>query len=449
MRVLLVGVPGFHTQDEPLFPLGLGYLSSYLKELGHVVQSVYFVREEHRKKVLPEFIQGFVPEMVGFSCNTFNRGQVRRGIQQVKSLNPNIKVVVGGVHASYLYSQMLNDYGADYVVIGEGETTLAALCSCLESGGSLSSCNGIAFKNGSDITITHKREPIGNLDALPMPDYSFVENLIVSGNMGYTITSRGCPARCKFCSSGSYWGQNVRKHSVERSVDELIDIVSKYGVNRFHFHDNTFNFNIERVIEICTMILSRGLKISWGASCRVYPVNPEMIEAMVYAGCTHISWGVESGSQTIMDWMNKRITKDQIQYAYSLCEPYSKKGLLSTGTFMMVGFPGETERTVQESIDLLNSLSMTDRPSCSVLYVLPGTKIWEEQTAISEDYWVKTDDVLYSNKVVGIPMETLNQWGKAIEAAGKRIPFDNSKHFWDGVILGRIPEPKCPTFNEG
>lgn len=445
MRVLFVGSPGFHTQDEPLFPLGLGYLVSAVRDADHKARAVHFIREEHMKKALPEFIKSYAPQIVGFNCNTFNRGTVRRGIAMVKALNPDIKVVVGGVHASYLYFQMLNDYKADYVAIGEGERTIVHLLNHLEDGEDLHGCKGIAFKNDGFVSITKPCDPIMELDDLPLPDYSFATDLMMSGMMGYTITSRGCPARCKFCSSGSFWGQNVRMHSVDRVICELEGLFTNFGVKRFHFHDNTFNINIPRVLNICKAIIDAKLNIEWGASCRVHPVSPEMIEAMVEAGCRHIAWGVESGSDKIMKWMDKRITKEQIKYAYDLCEPYSKKGLLGTGTFMMVGFPGESNETVKETIQFLNTLSMTDRPSCSVLYVLPGTHLWEDQKRVSESYWAISDEVLYSNCVTGIELELLYEWGKAIEAAGKRIPFDNNNHFWRGVIVGTIPVPRIPT----
>jgi len=445
MKVLLIGVPGFHTQDEPLFPLGLGYLISSLKKNGHDARGVYFIRENHMVEALPGFIRGFAPDLVGINCNTFNRGNVRKISLMIRALNPNIKIVVGGVHATYLDWQVL-EY-ADFVIRGEGEIALVELCKTLEYGEkNFEFIGGLSYANKEGwLCRCEDRAPIEDLDSLPTPDFSFAEDLIVSGGMGYTIMTRGCPARCKFCSSGSFWGQKTRKHSISRAVDDIEDQISKFGINRFHFHDNTFNINVERVLSVCKEISRRGLKITWGVSCRVTPVTLEMIEAMVESGCRHIAWGVESGSPGIMNWMNKRITKEQIQYAYSLCEPYSRKGLLSTGTFMMVGFPGETKKTVQESIDLLNTLTMTDRPSCSVLYVLPGTKVWEEQTVINEDYWADTDEVLYSAKVIGVDMVQLNEWGKAIEAAGKRIEFKEKK-FWDGVIGGKIKEPKCPVY---
>ena len=232
-------------------------------------------------------------------------------------------------------------------------------------------------------------------------------------------------------------------------MNDLEMIVSQFGVNRIFFHDDTFNLGIERTVKICKEILDRGLKIRWGVSCRVNPVSPEMIEAMVDAGCSHISWGIETGSPEIMKWMDKKITHEQIQYAYSLCELHSRKGLLSTGAFMMVGFPGETEKTVRETIDFLNTISLTDRPCCGVLYVLPGTRLWEEQKVLTDDYWAKTDEVLYSNSITGQDLGLLYKWGAEIEKAGQRIPFDESKHFWNGVIKGKIQEPKCPVYKEG
>lgn len=447
MRALLVGVPGFHTQDEPMFPLGIGYLISSLNKGGHEAVGAYFIREEHIWQSLPIFLSRFNPDLVGISCNTFNRGMVRKTVKFVKYLNHDAKVVLGGVHSSYLSHQAIRDYGADYVVIGEGEESLVDLCNCLEKGESLVGVSGIAWKDENNSIYSGRRGLLRNLDSLPPPDYSFASHMIQESNMGYVITSRGCPVRCKFCSSGSFWGQEVRSHSPVRVIHDIESQVGRFGVNRIRFHDNTFNFDADRVIEICNLILKRGLKITWGASCRVSPISSDMIGLMVESGCRDIAWGVESGSKTMLEKMGKKITQEQIRYAYELCEPYIRLGVLSTRTYTMVGFPGETDETVQESIDFLNSLLMTHRPECQVVYVLPGTQLWEDQNVVGDNYWTDTDEVLYVNRITGQDSGVLYRWAKAIEDSGKRTPFDPDRHFWKGVTSGKIPEPKNPVFS--
>jgi anaerobic magnesium-protoporphyrin IX monomethyl ester cyclase len=444
MKVLLVSVPGYHMGDEAVFPLGFGYLISCLREQGHEAKGIHFVRKSHVEQMLPKLIQSFDPDLIGFNCTTFTREAVRYWIPRVKVVSPRAKIVVGGVHASYLYHHVLNHYGADYVVIGEGEKTLPELCNALENKSGLEEVKGLSFKRDNVIVVTEKREFVEDLDSLPFPDYSFARGLIESVGMGWTITSRGCPARCKFCCTSNYWGQKVRMHSPMRVVEDLEKTISQFGVKRVFFHDDTFNLGVNRVLDICKGIVDRGLKIRWGVSCRATPATPEMIEAMVEAGCNHICWGVETASPKIMEWMNKRVTLDQIRHAYGLCEPYSRKGLLSTGAFMVVGLPGEDENSIQESANFLNTISLTDPPSCSIAYVLPGTQLWDEQRSVSESYWLENPGILYTCGIGGPEMGSLNRWASAVNQSGKIIPFDESKHFWYGILKGEVPDPRCP-----
>jgi radical SAM superfamily enzyme YgiQ (UPF0313 family) len=432
-------------RDEPVFPLGLGYLASSLKKHGHDVKGVHFVRDLHAEKMLPQFIRKFDPDVIGFNCTSFTRGAVRKFISIARAISPSALIVAGGVHASFLYFHMLNYYGVDAVVIGEGERTFPELCNAIESGGDFSKIDGLAYKEDGVMVVTKRREFIENLDELPPPDYSFARGIIQGSGIGFSITSRGCPAKCKFCCTSAYWGQKVRMHSPKRVVDDLEMITTEFGVKKIFLHDDTFNLGVSRVLEICKGIIDRGLKVEWGASCRVNPVSPEMIEAMVGAGCRHICWGIETGSPKIAEWMNKKITFEQVRQAYALCEPYSHKGLLSTGAFMMVGLPGETDETVRESMDFLDTISLTDDPSCSITYVLPGTKLWEEQKVINEDFWVRSDEMIYSDSIGGPHMGYLQRWGAKISMSGKKIPFDLKKHFWYGIIRGEIPIPECPT----
>lgn len=444
MKVLLVSVPGYHATNDQVFPLGFGYLIATAREQGHEVKAINYVKDEHVWRTLMNFIECFNPDAVGFNCTTFTRDSVRYWALEVKKRFPHIKLMAGGVHASYLYHHLLNRYGIDYVVIGEGEITFPKLLNTLENGRDLYDVKGLAFKDGDHIVFNERRDFIEDLDTLPPPDHSFARSLINGTRMGWTITSRGCPARCRFCCTTNYWGHRVRLHSPKRVVDDMERMVEGFGVYKIFFHDDTFNIRIDRVLEICKEILNRKLTVEWGVSCRVHPVSSEMLEAMIEAGCRHICWGVETGSPEIAQWMHKKITLQQVREAYALCEPYSRKGLLSTGAFMIVGLPGETYRTIQETLEFMNSLYLTDDPSPSILYVLPGTELWDEQRYLDESRWM-VPGIPYANEIGGPSMEELQSWFHAVARSGKRIPFNQDKHFWNNIIRGVVPIPDCPT----
>ncbi len=445
-KVLLLSLPGLNTGDEPIFPLGIGYLLASLRQDKRPVQALHYQRPDHVYSQLPEVMQRFSPDIVGLTCTTFNRGLVREICTWLRTTHPHVRIVLGGVHVSFMYEQALREYGADYVVIGEGEITLRELCTALDQNLPLQEINGIAFLHDNQLVTTHPRETVQNLDELPMPDYSFAGELMRRSGMGFVISSRGCPVQCSFCSTSSYWGQKVRMNSPRRVVDEMESLVASYGVKKIFFHDDTFNLGITRVREICAEITGRGLKVEWGASCRVSPVSEEMIDLMVAAGCRHICWGIESGSKAMLARIGKRITQEQISKAFECCRKHL--GVISVGAFTMVGNPGESPKTIAESIQFIGSLQMTDPPSTAVLYILPGTKLYAELLGTCPElasYWTAYDAVPYYT--LEYPMETLSEWSRQISLSASLVPFDRNKHFWNKVLFGAIPEPTPPSLS--
>lgn len=427
MNILLIALPSLY-EEQLLYPLGLGYLTGSLKRR-HTVEPMLVSSMAGARQAIESRIDSFCPQVVGLSCTTFNRGSVRRTIRWIRTCNEHIKIVVGGVHATFCPEQTLLSYGADVVVIGEGDETILDLCNAIEDNRALSTVQGIAYKDAGVVKQTSPRAKVHDLDQLPIPDYSFAKDAIERLGMAFLITSRGCPAHCKFCSTSSYWGQQVRMYSPSRVVDEMQMLISQFGVRRLFFHDDTFNLGFSRVAAICQEIIHRKVDVEWGCSCRATPASEEMIAAMVKAGCRHICWGVESGSERILKSIEKNITLEQIKRAFDLCLPYSD--ILSTAAFIMVGNPGESEETIQESIDFFQTLSMTDAITSSILYVLPGSELYQALEArgkIDPKSWVHYDTV--PTYLLEQSLWTLLQWSKRINHAGKIIPFDKQKHFW-------------------
>jgi Fe-S oxidoreductase len=425
MNVMLLSLPGYKENDGYLFPLGLGYLAGSLKN--------HNVTAHHYSKYVPRDIREQIistkPEIIGLSCNTFNRSFVKDTIRLIRSIDKKIWIVIGGVHATFCYHQMLKDYDADIVVVGEGERTVRELCDALQNETSLETINGLAYRAGEDIVITPPRPVVAQIDELEMPDYSYAKPYIDKTGIGFIIGSRGCPVRCTFCSTSSYWGQKVRMNSPKRIVNEMEELIARFKVKKIFFHDDTFNLGLSRVKAICQEILDRNIRVDWSCSCRVIPATEEMLRLMVDSGCRHICWGIESGSKEILASINKKITLEQIRNAFELSIKF--KDSMSTAAFMMVGNQGETEKTIKESIDFLNTVPMTDKINASILYVLPGTVLYENLKSagyIKDSDWTKYQTVpLYT---VENSYRQLNGWVKQINNSGKRIEFDSWKHFW-------------------
>ena len=430
MKVALVYPP---SQELNLkgYPLGLGYLSASLKRR-HKVDIYDYNGCEFRKGLNSFFtaIRQTKPDVVGVSFNSFNRWGAYKIIKGLKKINRDIIVVLGGVHPSTMYGQLFEyfyDY-IDFIIQSEGEEPFYKLCNSLASGQDYKNISGLAYKaDNKSFKANPVTDKVINLDDLPMPDYSYASKRIKETEFAYLITSRGCPVNCSFCSTSSFWGQNIRVNSPQR-VGEEIDYLKSLGAKRFFFYDDTFNLGIDRTIKLAEIL--KGKNIEYSISCRVRPVSEEMIAKLVESGCKHITWGVESLSDEILKTIEKKITREDVKNAFDICEKYADR--MSTGAFFCVGVPGETEETIRESINYLNeNIKSTHGPGASMLYILPGTKIYREMLKnkeFDEKLWVRSDSVYYYTKEHNI--STLNSWRKAINNSGIRLPFDY-KYFWD------------------
>ncbi|MCX5695236.1 MAG: radical SAM protein [Candidatus Omnitrophica bacterium] len=436
MKIALVYPP---SQELNLkgYPLGLAYLSASLKRKHKV--DVYDYNGREFKKSLNLFfnsVRQSKPDLVSVSFNSFNRWAAYKIINKVKNINKDIIVVLGGVHPSTMYTQIFQNFfdDIDFIIQSEGESSLYKLCSALETGSDYKEISGLVYKDGDK---TFKANPVtqiaANLDDLPLPDYSYASQRIMESGSAYLITSRGCPVNCSFCSTSSFWGQNVRMNSPER-VGEEVDYVKSLGAKRIFFHDDTFNLGIERTIKLAEILKNK--KIEYAVSCRVKPVNEEMVARLVESGCRHITWGVESLSDKILQTIDKKITKEEAKNAFDICSKYTDR--LTTSGFFCVGIPGEAEETINETVDYLNKfIKSTHGPGASMLYILPGTKIYRELVKsgeFDESIWIKTNSVYYYTEEHS--MKVLNRWRKRVNSSGIRLP-SNLKYFWDYALVNK------------
>ena len=442
MKVTLVYPP---SQELNLkgYPLGLAYLSASLKRR-HKVDIYDYNGCEFRKSLSSffNFIKQTKPDVVGVSFNSFNRWGAYKIIKGVKKISKDIIVVLGGVHPSTMYGQMFKYFSdcIDFIIQSDGEEPFYQLCNALESGQDCKNISGLVYKDGNkSFKANSVTEKVIDLDDLAMPDYSYASGRIKVTEFAYLITSRGCPVNCSFCSTSSFWGQNIRFNSPKR-VGEEVDYVKSLGAKRFFFYDDTFNLGIERTIKLAEILKEKNIEYS--ISCRVRPVSEEMIAKLVESGCKHITWGVESLSVKILKTIEKKITREDVKNAFDICAKYSDR--MSTGAFFCVGIPGETEGTINESVDYLNgNIKSTHGPGASMLYILPGTKIYRElvkNNEFDEKIWMRTGSVYYYTKENN--MKTLNGWRKRINNSGIRLPF-NFKYFWDYALTEKKENTGC------
>ncbi|MFH0844509.1 MAG: radical SAM protein [Pseudomonadota bacterium] len=390
MKILLI-YPYFieervQTEDIGVPPIGLYFVAAVLRENGYDPEILNWHDIQKTPGRIEEVLKEKRPDVIGFSILHANRWGGIEIARTAKTLAPHVKIVFGGVGASFLWGHLLSHIPEiDFVVIGEGEYPFLDLIRAIEKGEEeeFHEIRGIAFKKKGKIVKTEEWHSIEDLDLLPIPAKYFLYNHVSS--------SRGCPWRCTFCGSPNFWGQKIRFRSPENFVNEL-ELLYKNGMRFFYISDDAFTINKERVIEICRRIIEKDLKITWNAISRVDHVDEEILSWMRKAGCIQVSYGVESGSEKIRRLLNKNVKTSLIKKAFFLTR---RCGLLPRAYFVY-GSPGETWETIQESIDLIHEI----KPLSVVFYILdlfPGTALYER---IQKAFHI-TDDI-WLNRIEGI-----------------------------------------------
>jgi radical SAM superfamily enzyme YgiQ (UPF0313 family) len=397
-------------QDIAIPPIGMYYIGAVLKENHYDVEILNWCTINESPEEIEKRLIEKKPDIIGFSILQANRwgGIEIAGI--AKKIYPNVKIVFGGVTPTFLWKHFLTHFRQiDVVVIGEGEYTFLHLVQFFENPKAhhLKDIRGIAYRKNNEIVRTAPNEPIHDLDALPVPAKYF--------EYRHLSLTRGCPGRCTFCGSPKFWGSKVRFHSVTYFVDELERLYEK-GICFFYFSDDTFSVDKGRVIEICKKILEKKLDITWVAISRVNAMNEDILYWMRRAGCIQISYGVESGSEKIRHFLNKKITAEKIEKAFAMTVQY---GILPRAYFIY-GCPGESRKTVQETIDLIKRI----RPLVIHFFILslfPGTRLYEDyqkKTKITDDIWLnKIEDIKYFETDPDLSAEDVLFFGKTLRAA--------------------------------
>ncbi len=328
------------------FPIGLGYIAAVL-EKQHDVAVIDMMANKLSNSALADKVSSVNPDVVGITSDTLTFQRAIDVAEVVKQVNNKIITVVGGAHCNVLPDYPLKYNCFDISVYGEGERTSVELWDRLENNKSYDDVNGIAFRRGNSVVTNPKQELIEDLNALPLPArHLFPMNRYVG--MHTMGTSRGCPFSCSYCSNNVVWSRRYRFRNTEGVVGEIRSLVDEYGAKEIYFREDLFTINRDRVIDLCTKIRDNGLHFSWECESRVDTVDREMLTAMKDVGCKLIWFGVESGSQRMLDYLNKHITLSQIRNTYKLCHDVGIKA----GASFMIGVPSETDDDIRATISL-------------------------------------------------------------------------------------------------
>jgi len=445
LRVLLINPP-IKTQMAGIIftnmcePLGLLYIAAVLEKNGVKVKVIDGIAERLSHEDLEGKIAGFKPDVVGVAsmmAETYR--DAAETVKIARRAVPEAKIVIGGHNASFVAGKIIENLpDVDYVVVGEGEYTFLELAQALENGGDVSRVKGLMLRENGRAVFTGPREPIQNLDELPFPAKHLLSPNASYGrfqvamfnvafkNMSGVITTRGCPFGCTFCSCTAFSGRKIRARSPENVVAEMEYLVEKRGVEHIFVVDDNFTCFPKRVMEICKLMKERDIDVNWFCEGRVDTASWEMYKAMSDAGCWLIFLGLESGSQRVLDYYEKKTTVEKGQRAVALAQ---KAGIDVVGSFI-VGAPNETEEEYLKTLEFIKRADM-DAISISSLKVLPGAELWrrfEESGAIKPEDWNNYLEIF--DVYGGHSKEKIRRWMKEIENGFYFRPGYLVKELW-------------------
>lgn len=278
-------------------------------------------------------------------CNTYHVALSLA--KKIKSINPRIIVLFGGPQATIVAEETLKRYECvDGIGLGEGEANIIGILDAY-SNNSFNNVNGLAYRIGSEIVIKNDENLVENLDTLPMLDLNSY-NYEIQDSVGIDV-GRGCPFSCIFCSTKSFWKRKFRIKSANRIYDEIAFYKSKYNVKKFKFEHDLFVANRVLVMDLCEKIKNSDLEIEWGCSARIDTVDEKLLEEMASAGCNHIFFGIESGSERMQKELKKNLRIDDVKSTISSIVKYGIKGIVS----FIYGFPEETEEDIEATLNLI------------------------------------------------------------------------------------------------
>ncbi len=378
-------------QNHP--PMGLAYMAATLRQNGIDVSILDSNALDLESQEVRREIEQRMPDIVGITVPTSVVKEVEEIARITKEVAKDIIVIVGGPHPTVLPAEMLRNRDIDICAIGEGEYTLLELVKALEQGDSdLSTVKGIAYKRGSGIRINERRPLIPDIDTLPFPardllpmdKYRFPLPRGKRARWATILSSRGCPFNCIFCGQHNIFGRKARFRSAKNVVDEVEELINKYGINMFSFIDSDATLSKKNMMNICDEIMARQIDIEWTCGTRVDLVDLELLSKMREAGCRQINFGIESGNQKILDTLNKGITIEESKNAVEM----AKKAGLKVYTYFMIGSPGETRKTVYDTISFARKLG-GDYAQFSITTPFPGTELFETAEKMGK---IKTHD---------------------------------------------------------
>jgi len=375
----------FNTRElgqEGLFPpLGLAYIGAFLRKNGVDVVIIDSLALGLNETEICEIAAKESPEFIGITVLTQQYTAAANLARALKSYLKDVCIIFGGIHIFAEHENIIkSEESVDICVRGEGEITALEIINTIASAGDLRDVKGITYRNKETVIVNPARDFIANLDELPFPAWDLLPMELYRGTIALEggrpfstmLATRGCPFSCHYCELAKMW-RTQRRRSVDNVLDEMDYLKRNYGLRYLEFIDDLLVVDKKWAIELFRGMRKRGLDdIQWECCGRIGLMDEELLREMKRANCRCISYGIEFGSQRMLDFVNKRITIKQI---YDTVKITNKAGIPIKGLFMM-GYPTETKEEIKQTIQLAKNLDL-DYLAVSIVTPYPGTDLYE------------------------------------------------------------------------
>lgn len=416
MEIVLINAPvtKVSPHSKLAIPLGIAYIASVLLQEGREVGAIDFNISGLNLRRVDNIVRQ-KPAIVGISALTETYPNALKIAKRIKELDDSVVIVLGGAHASILPEQVLQEDAIDFAVIGEGEATMSELVRYLLDGtGHLEEIKGIGYKDNEGQVQIHQRRKLLDPDTLPYPARDLFPVEFYQEKWNISTARGGCPFQCPFCSGSAIWEGRRRPRSPENIIEELKMLYEQRGATYTFFSEDLFTVNKKWVNQLLTLINQLDYPIKWGCATRVDCVDAKLIADMAEAGCVSIQFGVESGSQRILDSV-KGITKEQVVKVIRACIQAN----IHVASSFMVPFPQDTRETLSETKEFIKRLyDEGSQIYLSYTSPFPGTDFYlnREKLGIKilTDHW---DEFDAKHNII----ETRNLQAKEIEELVQEI----------------------------
>ena len=420
MKVLLISV-NRERMPFPVFPLGLAYIAKALKESGHEIEVMDLCFSKEVTIDLKSTLHRFQPDLIGISLRNLDNLTYPTSLSYLKEVEEVIgicrhdgspRLVIGGSGYSLAPEELLQHFDVDFGIVGEGEEVFPQLVKQLEKGDPISPSSHLLIKKKPFPPLIEG----ARVFPIQSPDRSFFETrrYLEEGGMGNIQTKRGCPFSCIYCTYPLLEGKKVRLRETTEVVDE-IQRLAEEGVDYIYFVDDIFNYPPADAEALCREMVQRKVHVKWSAFVNPSFLNETLLYWMKEAGCVGIEFGTDSGSPRMLGHYKKSFTREDIIQSSRICS----KLMVNQCHYLLFGGPGEDEKTIEESFQLMDQLDPTAVIAMLGIRIYPGTEL--ERIALSEGVIRRGSNLIYPHFYISPALgERLNSMIQEKALARKR-----------------------------